>query len=115
MLKIIYPICCRMDVHKSFAVACIATINDYGVTTYKSKRFSTFTNDLRRYTTRLAKHHCKDIVYGVHEEILDSYLQYSGGFLHPLFWPTPNTSRQSEGRERTERIPSVLPTSSNTI
>ena len=43
MLKIVYPICCGMDVHKSFVVACIATTNDHGVTTYKSKRFSTFT------------------------------------------------------------------------
>lgn len=47
MLKIVYPICCGMDVHKSFIVACIASTNDKGVTTYKSKRFSTFTNELR--------------------------------------------------------------------
>ena len=48
MLKIVYRICCGMDVHKSFVVACIATTNDHGVTNYKSKRFSTFTGDLRR-------------------------------------------------------------------
>ncbi len=47
MLKIIYPICCGMDVHKNFVYACIASTNEQGVTTYKSKRFSTFTNDLR--------------------------------------------------------------------
>ena len=47
MLKIVYPICCGMDVHKSFFVACIASTNDHGVTTYKSKRFSTFTGELR--------------------------------------------------------------------
>ena len=41
MLKIVYPICCGMDVHKSFLVACIATTNEQGVTTYTSKRFST--------------------------------------------------------------------------
>ena len=61
MLKIVYLICCGMDVHKSFVVACIATTNDYGVTTYKSKRFSTFTNDLRRCATWLAENHCKDV------------------------------------------------------
>ena len=33
MLKIVYPICCGMDVHKSFVV-CIASTNDHGVTTY---------------------------------------------------------------------------------
>lgn len=61
MLKIVYPICCGMDVHKSFVVACIATTNDYGVTTYKSKRFSTFTGDLRRCAAWLSENNCKDI------------------------------------------------------
>lgn len=46
MLKIVYPFCCGMDVHKSFLVACIASTNNQGVTTYKSKRFSTFTGDV---------------------------------------------------------------------
>ena len=34
MLKIVYPICCEMDVHKSFIVACIASTNEQGVTSY---------------------------------------------------------------------------------
>ena len=59
MLKIVYPICCGMDVHKSFVVACIASTNDHGVTTYKSKRFSTFTGDLRRCAAWLAENDCK--------------------------------------------------------
>ena len=45
MLKIVYPVCCGMDVHKSFVVACIASTNEQGVTSCKSKRFSTFTGD----------------------------------------------------------------------
>ena len=61
MLKIVYPICCGMDVHKSFLVAYIATTNGQGVTTYTSKRFSTFTDDLRRCTSWLATHDCKDV------------------------------------------------------
>ena len=61
MLKIVYPICCGMDVHKSFVVACIASTNDHGVTTYKSKRFSTFTGDLRRCAAWLAENNCKDV------------------------------------------------------
>ena len=61
MLKIVYPICCGMDVHKSFVVACIATTNDHGVTNYKSKRFSTFTGDLRRCAAWLSENYCKDI------------------------------------------------------
>lgn len=61
MLKIVYPICCGMDVHKSFLIACIASTNSQGVTTYTSKRFSTFTGDLRRCAKWLAEHNCKDV------------------------------------------------------
>lgn len=61
MLKIVYPICCGMDVHKSFIYACIASTNEQGVTTYKSKRFSTFTGDLRFCASWLAENNCKDV------------------------------------------------------
>ncbi len=61
MLKIVYPICCGMDVHKNFVYACIASTNEQGVTTYKSKRFSTFTNDLRFCAEWLAENNCKDV------------------------------------------------------
>ena len=81
MLKIVYPICCGMDVHKSFVVVCIASTNDHGVTTYKSKRFSTFTEDLRRCTAWLAENNCKDVCMEIHWEVLDSPLQHSGTYL----------------------------------
>ena len=61
MLKIVYPICCGVDVHKSFLVACIASTNEQGVTSYKSKRFSTFTGDLRRCAAWLAENKCRDV------------------------------------------------------
>ena len=61
MLKIVYPVCCGIDVHKSFIVACIASTDDKGITTYKKKRFSTFTGDLRRCASWLAENNCKDI------------------------------------------------------
>ena len=61
MLKIVYPICCGMDVHKSFIVACIASTNAHGVTTYQIKRFSIFTGDLCRCAAWLAEHNCKDV------------------------------------------------------
>ncbi len=61
MLKIVYPICCGMDVHKDFLVACIASTNQQGITTYKSKRFSTFTGDLRLCARWLAENNCKDV------------------------------------------------------
>ena len=35
-LKIVYKVCCGIDVHNTFVVACIASTNKQGVTTYKS-------------------------------------------------------------------------------
>lgn len=60
-LKIVYPVCCGIDVHKSFLVACIAATNEKGITSYKSKRFSTFTGDLRRLAAWLNEHNCRDV------------------------------------------------------
>ena len=60
-LKIVYQICCGIDIHKSFVVACIATTNDKGVTTYKQRRFSTFTGDLRLLAAWLAEKNCRDV------------------------------------------------------
>lgn len=61
MLKIVYRVCCGMDVHKSFVVACIATTNERGVTSYTTKRFSTFTGDLRRCAAWLQENNCRDV------------------------------------------------------
>jgi transposase len=62
MPKIVYPICCGIDVHKSFVVACIATTDNNLVTTYSNpKRFSTFTNDLRRLAKWLSDNNCRDV------------------------------------------------------
>ena len=60
-LKIVYPICCGIDVHKSFVVACIAATDDKGVTTYRRRRFSTFTRDLRLLAGWLAENNCRDV------------------------------------------------------
>jgi transposase len=59
--EIVYPICCGIDVHKSFVVACIATTDSNLVTTNKLKRFSTFTGDLRRLAAWLAENNCRDV------------------------------------------------------
>lgn len=50
-----------MDVHKSFVVACIASTNAHGVTTYKRRRFSTFTKDLRLLANWLSDNNCRDV------------------------------------------------------
>ena len=61
MLKIVYPICCGIDVHKTFVVACIASTNEKGVTTYKSKRYSTYTKNLRELASWLEANNCRDV------------------------------------------------------
>ena len=61
MLRIVYPICCGIDVHKKFVVACIASTDDRGVTTYRSSRFSTFTSGLAKLCQWLCSNSCTDV------------------------------------------------------
>jgi transposase len=60
-LKIVYPICCGIDVHKTFLIACIASTNSSNITSYSSHRFSTYTNNLRELVTWLEHHNCRDV------------------------------------------------------
>ena len=60
-LKIVYKICCGIDVHKTFVVACIASTNSKGVTTYENHRFSTYTKGLKELLHWLLAHNCKDV------------------------------------------------------
>lgn len=39
MLKIVHPICCGIDVHKSFIVATIGATDVHGVTNYTTKKY----------------------------------------------------------------------------
>jgi transposase len=59
-LKIVHPICCGIDVHKTFVVACIASTHK-GVTTYKRHRFSTYTQGLKELSQWLCEHDCKEV------------------------------------------------------
>jgi len=61
MLKIVYPICCGIDVHKTFVVATIAATNRENITTYKTKRFSTFTRNLRNLALWLSDNRCEHV------------------------------------------------------
>ncbi|WP_054743905.1 IS110 family RNA-guided transposase [Cellulosilyticum ruminicola] len=61
MLKIVYPICCGIDVHKKFVVATLATTNSNNVTTYQTKQFSTFTDDLLSLVSWLKDNNCSEV------------------------------------------------------
>ena len=60
-LKIVYPVCCGIDVHKTFVVACIASTDKQGVTNYKGHRFSTYTKGLKMLLQWLLDNNCKDV------------------------------------------------------
>ena len=60
-LKLVYKICCSIDVHKTFVVACIASTDKQGVTSYESHRFSTYTKGLKDLLQWLLARNCKDV------------------------------------------------------
>ena len=61
IVDIVYPVCCGMDVHKDFLVACIATTDERGHTTHQIRRFSTYTGDLRKLAQWLLENRCCDV------------------------------------------------------
>ena len=59
-MKVIYPICCGVDVHKTFLVATI--ISSQGlIPHYSKKRFSTFNNSIRQFKQWLIDNNCFDV------------------------------------------------------
>ena len=59
-MKVVYPICCGVDVHKSFLVATI--IKTEGITPhYSKKRFSTFNNSILQFKQWLNENNCYDV------------------------------------------------------
>jgi transposase len=56
-MKIVYPICCGIDVHKKFIVATIATTEN-NITQYITETFSTINSDLIRFRTWLTDRKC---------------------------------------------------------
>ena len=59
-MKVVYPICCGVDVHKTFLVATIIT--SQGITPhYSKKRFSTFNNSIRQFKQWLIGNNCYDV------------------------------------------------------
>ena len=74
MLKITYPICCGIDVHKTFVVACIASTNEKNITSYQTKRFSTYTKNLRELAQWLNENNCKDVC-----------MESTGKYWHPVY------------------------------
>lgn len=59
-MKVVYPTCCGIDVHKSFLVA--TNITSEGITPkYQKKRFSTFNNSIQQLKQWLIENNCYDV------------------------------------------------------
>ena len=57
-LKIIYPVCCGVDVHKRMLVATIAATDTNNITSYSAKTFSTLNADLTAFRDWLLENQC---------------------------------------------------------
>ena len=61
-MKVVFPTCCGVDVHKTFVVATIITTPaDSLQPNYQKKRFNTFNSDLNRFADWLLEHNCLDV------------------------------------------------------
>jgi len=60
-MKIVYPICCGVDVHKNTIVATIAITDKNNITQYVIETFSTLNFDLVRFRTWLLGHKCFNV------------------------------------------------------
>ncbi len=59
-MNVVYPICCGVDVHKTFFVATIITT--VGIQPiYQKRRFSTFNNQILTFKAWLLENNCRDV------------------------------------------------------
>ena len=60
-MKVVYPICCGVDVHKTFLVGTIISTTNDIQPHYQKKRFSTYNSDLHRFVDWLHANNCIDV------------------------------------------------------
>lgn len=60
-MKVVYQICCGVDVHKSFLVATIIKTTSGVQPSYHKKRFSTFNNSILEFKKWLLDNSCRDV------------------------------------------------------
>lgn len=57
-MRLVYPICCGLDVHKNVIVATIVTTNSAGIPEYNQKSFSTINSDIQKFHDWLIENNC---------------------------------------------------------
>ena len=60
-MKVVFPVCCGVDVHKTFLVGTIISTTDGVQPHYQKKRFSTYNSDLHRFADWLLENNCPDV------------------------------------------------------
>ena len=60
-MRLVYPVCCGVDVHKTFLVATIITTTNSILPKYQQKRFSTYYSGLLDFKQWLLANNCKDV------------------------------------------------------
>jgi len=60
-MKVVYPVCCGVDVHKTFLIATIITTTGMIQPHYKKKRFSTHNGELRAFAAWLKENECTEM------------------------------------------------------
>ncbi len=60
-MRLTYPICCGLDVHKNVIVATIVTTDKTGISKYNQKSFSTINSDIQKFHNWLIENDCKHV------------------------------------------------------
>jgi len=60
-VRVQYPVCCGVDVHKTFLVATIITTTSEPTPNYRKRRFSTFNKSIREFKQWLIDNQCYDV------------------------------------------------------
>lgn len=61
MMRLTYPICCGLDVHKNVIVATIVYTDKFGISQYKQQSFSTINSDIQKFHDWLIENNCKHV------------------------------------------------------
>lgn len=59
-MTVVYPICCGVDVHKTFLIATLITTEGIQPK-YRKRRFSTFNNQILAFKAWLLENNCRDV------------------------------------------------------
>lgn len=58
MMRLTYPICCGLDVHKNVIVATIVSTDKNGISEYNQRSFSTINSDIQKFHNWLIENNC---------------------------------------------------------